>query len=124
MMRTVFLLPLMCAFTAAQTNSSRVSAQDDRPPLAEQCVADYSLWHNASKSDIEELPLSIIQARYSEMWKCASVVRSPERQNYSTEMLLLTGTYAGHINHRALDFIERHGLMKQFVQEDSQGKGR
>ena len=47
-------------------------AQDDHVPLPEQCIADYNLWSGGSKDTLEKLPLTVIQPREIEMWKCAS----------------------------------------------------
>jgi len=105
--------------------SLRVLAEDDRAPLPEQCIADYNLWSSESKDSIEKLPLTVIQPREIEMWNCASVVKSlssEHKPGHSVEMLLLYGTYSGHVSHRALEFIQRHGLMKEFSQEDAAGQ--
>ena len=93
--------------------------------LPEQCIADYNLWSGEQKDGLERLPLTVIQPREIEMWDCASVVGKspiPAHDLMATEMLLLYGTYSGIISHRALNFIQRHGLMKDFSQEDATGK--
>jgi hypothetical protein len=105
--------------------SPRFLAQDDHAPLPEQCIADYNLWSGEAKESLEKLPLTAIQPREIEMWKCASVLKSFDSEHktgHAVEMLLLTGTYSGHISHRALDFIQRRGLMKEFSQEDAAGQ--
>jgi len=100
-------------------------AQDDHAPLPEQCIADYNLWSGGSKDSLERLPLTVIQPRQIEMSNCASVLKSFDSEHktgHAVEMLLLYGTYSGHISHRALDFIQRHGLMKEFSLEDASGQ--
>jgi hypothetical protein len=103
----------------------RASAEDDHAPLAEQCIADYNLWSGESKDSLEKLALTVVQPREIEMWNCARVIRSFDSEHktgHAVEMLLLYGTYSGHISHRALDFIQRHGLTKEFSQEDAAGQ--
>jgi hypothetical protein len=105
--------------------SPRFLAQDGHAPLPEQCIADYNLWSGGSKDSFEKLPLTVIQPREIEMWNCASVLKSFDSEHktgHAVEMLLLYGTYSGHISHRALDFIQRRGLMKEFSQEDAAGQ--
>ncbi len=104
--------------------SPRFLAQDDHAPLPEQCIADYNLWSGESKDNLEKLPVTVIQPREIEMWNCASVVKSLDdrKRAYSVLMLFLYGTYSGQISHRALDFIQRHGLMREFSQEDTAGQ--
>ena len=41
---------------------------------------------------------------------------------HAAEMILLFGTYNLQVSHRELSFIERHGLLKKFVQEDAAGQ--
>lgn len=99
--------------------------QADHAPLPERCIADYNLWSGESKGELENLPLTVVQPREIEMWNCASSLErssNRDREKMATGMLLLYGTYSGHISHRALDFIQRHGLMKDFSQEDAAGK--
>lgn len=98
--------------------------QVDHAPLPESCIADYRLWSLGSKADVEKLPASVIQPRQIEMWRCASVVKSLDSEGapYAIQMLLLSGTYSEHLNHRALDFITRHRLMTQFEEEDAAGQ--
>jgi hypothetical protein len=102
----------------------RCLGQDDHPPLPEQCIADYNLWSGEAKDNLEKLPFTVIQPREIEMWNCASVVKSLDehKRAYSVLMLFLYGRYSGQISHRALDFIQRHGLMKEFSQEDAAGQ--
>jgi len=105
--------------------SLRVLAEDNHAPLPQQCIADYILWSSESKDSIEKLPLTVIQPREIEMWNCASVVKSFDSEHktgHSVEMLLLYGTYSGHVSHRALEFIQRHGLLREFSQEDAAGQ--
>lgn len=101
-------------------------AEDDHAPLPEQCIADYHLWQGSPRADVEKLPVNIIQLRQGEMWECASVVKSSDSSGlaYAPQMLMLSGVYSGHLTHRTLSFIDRHGLMTQFVQEDAAGQGR
>jgi hypothetical protein len=105
--------------------SLRVLAEDDHAPLPEQCIADYSLWSSESKDSIEKLPGTVIQPREIEMWNCAKVVKQFDSEHntaYALKMLLLSHRYCGYVSHRALDFIQRHGLMKEFSQEDAAGE--
>jgi hypothetical protein len=105
----------------------RFLAQEDHAPLPEQCIADYNLWAGAPKDDIEKMPITVLQAHEIEMRQCGWVVESfdaKHKRPYATGMLILYGTYSGHISHRALNFIQRHGLMKEFSQEDAAGQGR
>jgi len=105
--------------------SLRGLAKDDHAPLPEQCIADYNLWSGVSKDDLEKLPLSVIQPRALEMWNCTKVVTSIDSERHTAhaaEMILLFGTYNLQVSHMELSFIERHGLLKKFVQEDAAGQ--
>lgn len=110
------LLGIVVLFTPAL-------AQTDHAPLPAQCIADYELWSSVLKVDREKLPVTVIQPRQWEMWQCVPVVKSERNGTaYAAEILFLYGIYSEDMNSRELAFIQRHGLMKQYVQEDAVGK--
>ena len=122
MSRTKLVAALLVALVVPP---SRFLAQDDHAPLPGRCIADYDLWSAGPRDSDEKLPLTVIQTREIEMWNCAKVIRlfdSEHNTAYSFKMLLLSDTYSGDVRHRALDFIQRHGLMKEFSQEDTAGQ--
>lgn len=99
--------------------------QDDHAPLPEQCIADQNLWSGGPNDSLDKLPLTILESRQIEMWNCASVMKlfdSEHKTGHAVEMFLLYGTISGHISRRALDFIKRRGLLKEFSQEDAAGQ--
>jgi hypothetical protein len=100
-------------------------------PTVNQCRADASVWNAAvmnhnpefSKSKLSVTELSL---RQDEMHDCRSV--DPERVGDSASFQrsdtyrLLEALYTNEIAWRASNFINRHGLWQQFLDEDAAGQ--
>jgi hypothetical protein len=100
--------------------TASLTAQIEHAPTAAQCQADQRLW----LSKIEENPNSTSLPAYSvltkwelEMGDCQKV--DPKNQwvyfNTATEALTVQAS-------RLENFITRHNLYKEFIEEDAAGK--
>lgn len=118
-------IPLLAALLFAFPIDSQEHA-----PTVDVCRADSAVWnaavmnHNpeASKS---KLPFDELAARNKEMHDCVSVdpphvgdEPSIARMNTYSRLQAL---YTDEIAFRAMNFINRHGLGKQFLDEDAAG---
>lgn len=106
-----------------------VFSQEHAPTL-DQCRADSAVWNAAvlnhnSESSKEKLPYDELAARQKEMHSCLYVDPVQVGDSASVARMdtynLLESLYANEIEHRAIDFIYRHGLGKQFIDEDATG---
>jgi len=97
---------------------------------AEQCRADAAVWNSAvmnhnPETSKSKLPVTELSLRQDEMHDCLSV--DPERVGDSASFQrgdtyrLLKALYTNEIAWRESNFIERHGLWKQFIDEDAAG---
>lgn len=121
-------------FFAVLLIATCLSAQD-HAPTTEECRADAALWgdrearteYNESqtayvrdgtqnKTGIARLPYRAISARMNEMIDCTKV-----DGQHSDTYDELQKFYFGVIADRWYDFIKRHKLMNQFMQEDEKG---
>jgi hypothetical protein len=106
----------------------------EHAPTAEQCRADQALWgsdyaetkyHEAetrhvqdgtpNRTDIALLSIPQLRQRMEEMYQCSDVV--------AMEPYHLTGNfYYDVIADRYSSFLRRHGLVRQMMKEDADGK--
>jgi hypothetical protein len=102
-------------------------AAQDHAVMPEQCRADAHLWHSQSKEANDKLSFDDIQRRSLEMWNCQSIDSGtgegvPEfKQDMDTYRLLWTA-YTSVSAQRLQHFVVRHGLAKQFKDEDAAGQ--
>jgi hypothetical protein len=93
-------------------------------PSPQQCVADVNLWSSqwsaqaTFKTDDPGPPFSEIERRINELADCSGS-KAPKGSMSYEEMLAL---YWNEENQRQKAFILRHGLTKQFLEEDAAGK--
>lgn len=116
-------------FLAALLFAGTISAQEHAPTV-DVCRADAAVWnaavvnHNPETSKTK-LPYDELAARSNEMHACRSV--DPARVGDSSSITrmdaytLLEALYKDEIASRAMNFIARHGLGKQFLAEDAAG---
>ena len=99
----------------------------DHAVMPEQCRADVRLWYAQSKAANDKLSFDDLQRRSLEMWNCQSIdVRTGEGlAEFKSDMdnyRLLWTAYTAVSAQRLHNFIERHGLGKQFKDEDAAGQ--
>jgi len=93
-------------------------------PSPQQCVADVNLWSSqwsaqaTFKTDDPGPPFGELERRANEMADCSGS-KAPKGSMSYDEMLAL---YWNEENQRQKAFIFRHGLTKQFLEEDAAGK--
>jgi hypothetical protein len=96
----------------------------DHAPSPQQCVSDltawYEQWHLRAtlKSDDIGPPFHELERRVDELAECSGS-KAPKGPVPYDEMMAL---YWNEENERQKAFILRHGLTKQFVEEDAAGK--
>jgi len=93
---------------------------DDHAPTVAQCQADQRLWWNQLDNDkeaISKLTVRQLNERSGEMNQCG-IVDKQHVESYSRTAAM----FHLEIENRLRRFLERHGLMKQFVDEDRAGK--
>lgn len=95
----------------------------DHAPTKNQCRADYNLWSSAatlSAKDIAEsldkLPAEEMSKRAREMSQCFFVDAARSAQ-YNAQ----TSSYNLALRTREENFLRRHGLLDQFLDEDAKG---
>jgi hypothetical protein len=102
-------------------------AAQDHAVMPEQCRADVRLWHAQSKTANDKLSFDDLEQRSLEMWNCQSIdVGTGEGlAEFKSDMdnyRLLWTAYTAVSAQRLHNFIERHGLGKQFKDEDAAGQ--
>lgn len=110
------------------------SLSQEHAPTAEQCRADQALWGSdyaetnynetetrhiqdgtPNRTDIAILTIPQLRQRMGEMYQCSDVV--------AMEPYHLTGNfYYDVIADRYSSFLRRHGLVRQMMKEDADGK--
>jgi hypothetical protein len=109
------LLVALCAPVLAQ----------DHAPLPAQCRADYDLWYGDKKEALDHLSFKELNERQGELWKCANV---DIRDNIGShgynlrEYLSLSMMYGLKLSQRFQSYMNRHGEMQKFLNEDAAGK--
>jgi hypothetical protein len=103
--------------------STVAGSTQDHAPTKDQCRADYNLWSSAatlSAKDIAEsldkLPAEEMSKRTHEMAQCFFVDTARSAQ-YNAQ----TASYNLALRTREENFLRRHGLMDQFLDEDAKG---
>jgi hypothetical protein len=95
--------------------------------LPEQCRADVHLWKSRNKTENDKLSYDDLQRRSTEMWNCQSIDTGTDEaaSEYGKDLedyrLLWTG-YTSMKEQRLQNFLVRHSLVKQFVDEDAAGQ--
>lgn len=114
-MKKIILAVLLCGTAFAQNHA----------PSPQQCVSDvtawYYKWHLQAtfKEPTESGPsFNELERRIAELSDC-SVSKAPRGPLPYDEMMAL---YWNEENERQKAFILRHGLTKQFLEEDAAGK--
>jgi hypothetical protein len=126
------LLPLLSLFVIPTTGRQGVVHV---PPLA-QCRADADAWgipgatppsvwdspddefnNFRSKMDVRTPTSRVLNARNDELMECANTDRL-----YASRYTLASVVYKIAMLEREGNFLDRHGLVSQFYQEDEQGK--
>jgi hypothetical protein len=112
-----------CKILCLLTISTLAANSQDRAPTKDQCRADYSLWSSAatlSGKDIAEaldkLSAEEISKRAHEMAQCF-FVDSARSAQYNAQ----TSSYNLALRTREENFLRRHRLLNQFLDEDAQG---
>jgi hypothetical protein len=82
-------------------------------PTVDQCRADTAAW---SHDDIAKIPVVQVRARLTETGNCITVDAS--RKDWYQ---IVEGLYASELGSRMYDFLQRHNLVGQFIDEDEQG---
>lgn len=102
----------------------------EHAPTADVCRADSAVWnaevmnHNPEASKTK-LSYDELAARQNEMHSCRDIDPARVGDSASIERIntytLLESLYTNEIERRAVDFIFRHNLGKQFLAEDAAG---
>ena len=95
--------------------------------MPEQCRADVRLWHARSKAANDKLSFDDLQRRSLEMSNCQAIDLGTDEglAEFKSDMdnyRLLWTAYTALSAQRLHNFIERHGLGKQFNDEDAAGQ--
>jgi hypothetical protein len=113
-MKRTILIGLLCAISAR-------SAQVEHAPSVKQCRADQVVW----RTTLEDPTLSAAEtfatffAWSKEMLDCAKVDSSPSRV---FDYFKTASEASNAMGARETDFLMRHNLYDQFLEEDKQGK--
>jgi hypothetical protein len=119
----LWLAGLLFAFAAS------ASAQQHAPTV-DVCRADAAVWNAAvmnrnPEASKTKLPYDELAARAIEMHDCLTVDPAHVGDAASIARMdtysLLEADYTDEIASRAMHFIQRHGLGKQFLEEDAAG---
>jgi len=90
-------------------------------PTVEQCRADYRLWVSQDKQDgvsFTDLTLKELGLRTKEMLDCETV---DTQQDNVKSYIYMFKEFGGELLIRETHFLSRHGLNKQFQDEDAKG---
>jgi hypothetical protein len=96
----------------------------NRAPSPQQCLSDVNSWYHqwsaqsTFKTDDPGPSFGELEGRIKELSDC-SVSKAPKGSVSYDEMMAL---YWNEENERQKHFILRHGLTKQFLEEDAGGK--
>jgi hypothetical protein len=90
----------------------------EHAPLAAQCQSDKAVWINElDPTQISTVAVAEVNKRMWEMGSCQEVDPSN-----SAGYVKVATIYLMAIDARYQNFMKRHNLMSQFVQEDTEGK--
>lgn len=112
------------AFIVLICSGGLAALAQNHAPSPEQCVADvttwYEQWHLQAtfKTDDHGPPFHELERRADELAGCSGS-KAPKGPVPYDEMMAL---YWNEENQRQKAFILRHGLTKQFIEEDAAGK--
>ena len=104
--------------------STLALGQDDginHAPTAEQCKADIAVWKAESNSTIVALPINMLLKRSDYLSDCYKVLSDANEVESASWVEGWQGVYDYHAVRRAVKFIKRHNLSRQFVDEDAKG---
>jgi len=90
-------------------------------PTAEQCKDDLVAWRAESKSDVLALPINTLLQRSAYLAQCYGVFQDSNDAESARSAATWQGLYDNHAISRAMKFISRHGLSRQFEKEDAKG---
>lgn len=94
--------------------------QVEHAPTVEQCRADQSLWTaKILAGDSSDVTFETLGAWSHELAQCQFLDSDPGYVHAYTKSLLMIKDAAAD---RAYSFLQRHNLMKQFLEEDKAGK--
>ncbi len=106
----------------------RACGQTEHAPTWEQCKADVTLWTLAERTTSDEvfnLTYKQLEQRSSEIGSCILAHHGEHRDAREfMQLQMFQSQYDVHMFWRLNHFIIRHGLWKQFEQEDARGLGR
>ncbi len=121
-------MKLLLLLTAVLFASS--ASPQQHAPTADVCRADAAVWNAAIMNHDPEasktrLPYDEIAARAIEMHDCLNVDPAHAGDTASIARMDtysgLEAVYTDEIASREMHFIQRHGLAKQFLEEDAAG---
>ena len=90
-------------------------------PTAEQCKADLVVWRAESKADVVALTINTLLQRSAYLAECYNVLQDGNDAESARWAVTWQGLYDNHAISRAMKFISRHGLSRQFEKEDAKG---
>lgn len=113
-------MKLLLTAVAVLILASAAAAQQHAPTV-EQCNADRAVWHNDWINNpvraFKNLSYKELVLRRDEMVDCAVVDKNSPFNDY----IFLPAVFVAERAARADSFISRHGLDKQFLDEDAAG---
>lgn len=115
---------------ATSLASGKPAQEVEHAPTVAVCRADSAVWNsdfmkNGPKDSVGRISVQELLLRESEMNKCGFVdPPHPDNSNYNhpETYLFLQGLYSNEIGIRLVDFITRHNMWQQFLDEDAAGK--
>ena len=90
-------------------------------PNAEQCKDDLLVWRAESQTDVIALPINTLLQRSAYLAECYKALQDRNDTESARWAVTWQGLYDNHPISRAMKFISRHGLSKQFEKEDAKG---
>ena len=108
---------ILAALITLSASSTRVQGQE-HAPMAPQCQADKAVWiDQLTPSDISKVAFVEVTSRMWEMAECQTV-DPPNSAGYVKVSVL----YLMAMDSRYQNFVKRHNLTAQFIQEDQAGE--
>jgi hypothetical protein len=113
--RTSVLLAVLMLLFSVSSSTQEV----EHAPTVAQCQADQASWLSKLESDhdLDNVTIPMLQAWQREMSQCRVVDVPNHHKYYNTEM-----EAAASESTREYNFIKRHGLLSQLLDEDAAGK--
>ena len=90
-------------------------------PTPKQCKADLVAWRAESKADVVALTINTLLQRSAYLAACYIVLQDGNDAESARWAVTWQGLYDNHAISRAMKFISRHGLSRQFEKEDAKG---